>query len=94
MSGHLTSSEKISITKIMKIKKCQKMPLSLASSSDVARILAMTHIDFLDLWVMATTSLILVDFQSNGAEILKVEIYKRELWRYGVREMRGKCSGE
>ena len=45
------------------------MPLSLASSSDVARILPMTHIDVLD---MATTSLILVDFQSNGAEILQV----------------------
>ena len=45
------------------------MSLSLASSSDVARILPMTHIDFLD---MATTSLILVDFQSNGAEILQV----------------------
>ena len=28
--------------------------------------------------VMTTTSLILVDFQSNGAEILKVEIHKRE----------------
>ena len=78
MSGHITSSEKMSIGKTMKITKCQKMPLSLASSSDVARILAMTHKDFLDLWVMATTSLILVDFQSNGAEILKVEIYKRE----------------
>ena len=63
----------------MKMKKCQKMPLTLASSSDVARILAMTHIDFLDLGViMATTSPILVDFRSNGAEILKVEIYKRE----------------
>ena len=55
-----------------------KMPLSLDSSSDVARILAMTHKDFLDLGVMTTTSLILVDFQSNGAEILKVEIHKRE----------------
>ena len=54
------------------------MPISSASSSDVARILAMTHIDFLDLGVMATTSPILVDFQSNEAEILKVEIYKRE----------------
>ena len=78
MPGHLTSSEKISISKITKIKKCQKMSLYLASSSDVARILAMTHIDFLDLGVMATTSPILVDFQSNGAEILKVEIYRRE----------------
>ena len=56
----------------------QKMSLSLASSSDVARILAMTHKDFLDLGVMTSTSPILVDFQSNGAEILKVEIYKRE----------------
>ena len=72
MSGHLTSSEKMSMGKTMKIQ------LSLASSSDVAGILVMTHIYFLDLWVMATTSLILVDFQSNGAEILKVEIYKRE----------------
>ena len=78
MSGHLTSSEKMSMGKTMKIKKCKKMPLSLASSSDVARILAMTHKDFLDLWVMAKTILILVDFQSNGAEILNVEIYKRE----------------
>ena len=50
-----------------KIHENQKMPLSLASSSDVATILAMTHIDFLDLGVMATTTLILVDFQSNGA---------------------------
>ena len=78
MSGHLTSSEKMSMRKTMKITKCKKMPLSLASSSDVARILALTHIDFLDLGVMTTTSLILVDFQSNGAEILKVEIHKRE----------------
>ena len=54
------------------------MPLSLASSSDVPKILAMTHKDFLDLGVMTTTSLILVDCQSNGAEILKVEIHKRE----------------
>ena len=78
MSGHLTSSEKMSTEKTMKIKKCKKMPLSLASSSGVARILAMTHIDFLNYGVMATTSPILVDFQSNGAEILKVDIYKRE----------------
>ena len=78
MSGHLTSSEKMSMEKTMKIKKCKKMPLSLASSSDVARILAMTHIDFLDLWVMATTSLILVDFQSNGAEIFDAENHKRK----------------
>ena len=35
------------------------MPLSLASSSDVARILAMTHIDFLDLWVMDTQAFFL-----------------------------------
>ena len=49
MSGHLTSFEKISISKTMKIKKCKKMPLSLASSSDVARILAMTHKDTIDL---------------------------------------------
>ena len=54
------------------------MPLSSASSSDVAGILVMTHIDFLDLGVMTTTILNLVDFQSNGAEILNVEIYKRE----------------
>ena len=54
------------------------MPLSSASSSDVAGILVMTHIDFLDLGVMTTTILNLVDFQSNGAEILKVEIHKRE----------------
>ena len=78
MSGHLTSFEKISISKTMKIKKCKKMPLSLASSSDVARILAMTQIDFLDLGVMATTSLNLVVFQSNVAEILKFKIHKRE----------------
>ena len=78
MSGHLTSSEKMGMVKTMKIKKCKKMPLSLASSSDVARILAMTHKDFLDPWLMATTILILVDFQSNGAEILNVEIYRRE----------------
>ena len=49
MSGHLTSSEKMSMEKTMKIKKCKKMPLSLASSSDVARILAMTHKDTIDL---------------------------------------------
>jgi hypothetical protein len=52
MSGHLTSSEKMSMEKTMKIKKCKKMPLSLASSSDVARILAMTHRDTIDLWVV------------------------------------------
>ena len=54
------------------------MPLSSASSSDVAGILVMTHIDFLDLGDMTTTILNLVDFQSNGAEIFNVEIYKRE----------------
>ena len=73
--GAPQSSEKMSMGKSMKIKK---MSLSLASSSDVARILAMTYKDFLDLGVMTTTTLILVDFQSNGAEILKVEIHKRE----------------
>ena len=33
MSGHLTSSEKMSMEKTMKIKKCKKMPLSLASTA-------------------------------------------------------------
>ena len=51
MSGHLTSSEKMSKEKAMKITKCKKMPLSfIAFSSDVARILAMTHKDFLHGW--------------------------------------------
>ena len=32
-----------------------KMPLSLASSSDAARILAMTHKDTIDLWIVIVT---------------------------------------
>ena len=51
------------------------MPLSGASSSDMVVILVMTFKDILDLWDMTTKIPSLVDFQSNGAKILKVEIH-------------------
>ena len=41
-----------------------KMPLSLASSSDVARIVVMTHIDFLDLGLW-------LELEPNGREAVR-----------------------